>query len=194
MNWLNTQDRYGKLSITLHWVMLALLIAVYATILTREYYPRGSDPREALKVWHFMLGLSVLALVIVRLGIRLGGPSPQIAPPLANWQRWLATTMHVALYLFLFAMPLLGWLMLSTAGKPIPFFGLELPALWSQDKALSSSIKDVHETIAEIGYYLIGLHAVAGLFHHYFARDNTLLRMLPGANVPRRKNAGERSA
>jgi cytochrome b561 len=30
-----------------------------------------------------------------------------------------------------------------------------------------------------VGYYLIGLHALAALFHHYVVRDNTLARMLP---------------
>jgi cytochrome b561 len=31
-----------------------------------------------------------------------------------------------------------------------------------------------------VGYFLIGLHALAALFHHYVSRDNTLTRMLPG--------------
>ena len=60
--------------------------------------------------------------------------------------------------------------MLSAAGKPIPFFGLEL---------LSKSIKEIHATAGTVGCYLIGLHAFAGLFHHYVMRDNTLIRMLP---------------
>jgi superoxide oxidase len=176
----STKDRYGTLSITMHWLMLALLIAVYACILLREEYPRGSDIREDLKTWHFMLGLSVLVLVVARLAIRLAGPTPNIEPPIATWQRYLSTLMHVALYLFLFAMPVLGWLILSSAGKPIPFFGLELPALVGVDKEFSKSVKEIHETIAEIGYWLVGLHAAAALFHHYYLRDNTLLRMLPG--------------
>ena len=88
--------------------------------------------------------------------------------------------MHLALYAFLVAMPLLGWLTLSAKGKPIPFFGLQLPALVGADKALADSLKEVHETIGTIGYYLVGLHAVAALFHHYGMRDNTLQRMLPG--------------
>lgn len=69
--------------------------------------------------------------------------------------------------------------MLSAAGKPIPFFGLELPALTNENKELSKSIKEIHATAGTVGYYLIGLHAFAGLFHHYVMRDNTLIRMLP---------------
>jgi cytochrome b561 len=33
--------------------------------------------------------------------------------------------------------------------------------------------------LGSAGYWLIGLHAAAGLFHHYWVRDNTLVRMLP---------------
>jgi cytochrome b561 len=69
--------------------------------------------------------------------------------------------------------------LLSAAGKPIPFFGLDLPALISENKDLARTLKELHETCGTIGYFLIGLHAVAALFHHYIVRDNTLLRMLP---------------
>ncbi|MDP3141776.1 MAG: cytochrome b/b6 domain-containing protein, partial [Methylotenera sp.] len=71
------------------------------------------------------------------------------------------------------------WLLLSAAGKPIPFFGLELPALVSKNKNLADLIKQIHETGGTVGYFLVGFHAVAALFHHYVVRDNTLLRMLP---------------
>lgn len=187
VNWKNTTDRYGSLSIGMHWLMLLLLVAVYACIELREFFPRGSDLREGLKTWHFMLGLGVLALVFVRLAIRLwSGPVPPIRPAPPVWQQRLAALMHLALYAFLLAMPLLGWLTLSASGKPIPFFGLQLPALLAADKALAGSLKEIHETIGTIGYYLVGLHAAAALAHHYVNRDDTLRRMLPrrGAQHP----------
>ncbi len=179
MNWKNTTDRYGSLSIGMHWLMLALLIGVYACIELRGFYPKGSDLRQALKTWHFMLGLSVFALVFLRLAIRLVTPSPQMAPQTAAWQRHLASLMHGLLYAFLILMPLLGWLALSAGDKVIPLFGLELPALVGPDKALASTVKEIHETIGTVGYYLIGLHAAAALYHHYFVHDDTLRRMLP---------------
>lgn len=76
-------------------------------------------------------------------------------------------------------MPLAGWLLLSAAGKPIPFFGLQLPALIGESKDLAGVIKEIHEIGGTVGYFLIGLHAAAALFHHYFLRDDTLRRMLP---------------
>lgn len=180
MSWNNTDDRYGSLSISMHWLMLLLLIAVYACIDLRELYPKGSDPREALKHWHFMLGLAVFVLLGLRLLLRLvAGAIPAIRPPPGVWSQRLAALMHLALYLFMLVMPLLGWLTLSASGKVIPFFGLELPALIGPDKPLAHSLEELHTTIGTIGYYLIGLHAAAALLHHYILRDNTLRRMLP---------------
>ena len=179
MKWRNTTDRYGSLAIGLHWLMLLLLVAVYACIELREIYPKGSDPREALKTWHFMLGLCVLVLVWLRLAASLAGPTPLIEPVPPRWQTLSAKLMHVALYALMIGMPLGGWLLLSAAGKPIPFFGLQLPALVSASKDLASSVKAIHEFGGTVGYFLIGFHAAAALFHHYVVRDNTLRRLLP---------------
>lgn len=180
MNWRNTTSRYGSLSIGLHWAMLLLIAAVYACIELREFFPKGSDPREALKTWHFMLGLSVFVLVWLRLLARVIGPNPRITPEPAQWMALAAKLMHLALYALMIGMPLAGWLLLSAAGKPIPFFGLQLPALIAENKSLAGTIKEVHEAGGTIGYIIIGLHAAAALFHHYWIRDNTLRRMLPG--------------
>lgn len=180
MNWKNTAGRYGSLSISIHWLMLLLLIAVYAASNLHEIAAKGSVLRAELELWHFMLGLSVFALVAVRLVIRWrAGSAPAIMPAIPYWQHQLAQAMHIALYVFMISMPLLGWLAVSAKGDSILFFGTQLPLLIGRDKALYSTLKEIHETIGTIGYYLIGLHAAAALYHHYVTRDNTLLRILP---------------
>lgn len=181
IHWRNTRDRYGWLSIAMHWSMLALLVAVYACMELREFYPRGSDPREALKAWHYVLGLAVPVLVAARLAIRLSGPGPRIHPQPAAWLRWLAGTVHVALYLFMLAMPLLGWLTLSDEAEPVrvPMLGWQLPMLAGVGGPTAETAERLHESIATLGYWLVGVHAAAALFHHYLIRDDTLLRMLP---------------
>lgn len=179
MDWKNTTSRYGLLSIGIHWLMLLLFIAVYACIELREFYPKGSDPREALKTWHFMLGMLVFVLVWPRLAARLSGPMPLNRPEPAAWMQLSSKLVQLALYALMIGMPLSGWLLLSASGKPIPFFGLQLPALTGENKELAKQIKDIHETVGMAGYYLIGLHAAAALYHHYIKRDNTMVRMLP---------------
>ena len=179
MNWRNTESRYGSLSIGLHWVMLLLLAAVYACIELRGNFPKGSDIREGLKTWHFMLGLSVLVLVLVRVMARLIGSVPVIQPAMPKWQNVVAKLMHLALYGLMIGMPILGWLILSADGKPVPFFGLQLPPLVGDSEAIAEWAEAIHETGGTVGYVLVALHAAAALFHHYVVRDNTLQRMLP---------------
>ncbi|PKO45085.1 MAG: cytochrome B [Betaproteobacteria bacterium HGW-Betaproteobacteria-22] len=179
MPWKNTNTRYGTLLITLHWLMLILFVAVYAAIELRELYPKGSDPREALKAWHFMLGLSVLVLVSIRIYARLAFIEPNITPAPSMLQNFAAKVVHLALYGLMIGMPILGWSVLSAAGKPVPFFGLELPSLIAENKELAKTLKELHQTAGLVGYYLIGLHAAAALFHHHILKDDTLTRILP---------------
>jgi len=181
MNPTKTSQRYGSLSIAMHWLMLLLLIGVYACMELHEFYPKGSDLRSALKQWHFMLGLTVFFLVWVRLVLRLVEGRPPITPPPSPWQERVAGVLHVALYLFMICMPIGGWLILSGEGKPIPFYGLELPALIGKSREIAEQVEDIHKAVGTAGYALIGLHALAGLFHHYVQKDDTLRRMLPGS-------------
>nr|WP_315487559.1 cytochrome b [uncultured Undibacterium sp.] len=176
---LTTNTRYHKLTIGLHWLMLLLLIAVYASMELREFFPKGSDPRKAMKMWHFMLGLSVLSFALVRLLVRVTNHTPPIVPSLPKWQAIISNAMHIALYGLMIGMPIAGWLILSGEGQVIPFFGFELPALMAPNEALADQIAELHETFGQVGYFLIGFHALAGLYHHYVVKDNTLRRMLP---------------
>ena len=174
------QQRYSPISIALHWIMLLLLVAVYACMELREFYPRGSDLREGLKTWHYMLGLTVLLLAVARMIAHFARRAPPITPEPPAWQTLLAKGTHFALYAFMLGMPIAGWTILSAEGDAIPFFGLQLPGLVGHSESLAKQVQEVHETVGTIGYFLVGFHALAALFHHYIVKDDTLRRMLPG--------------
>jgi cytochrome b561 len=179
MSWKNTTARYGALSRSLHWLMALLFVAVYAFIELRGIYPKGSDMRDAMKAWHFTMGLSIFVLVWLRIAARFLGETPIIQPTPALWLQHAAKLGHLALYVFMLVMPFLGWLMLSAAGKPILFWGWEWPPLIEENKELAKSIKSVHEVLGKVGYFLIGGHVLAALYHHFILRDNTISHMLP---------------
>lgn len=171
--------RYGNLSITLHWLMLVLFVGVYGCIELKGLLPRGHTLRGPLLGTHALLGIAIFALVWIRLLGRLK-QRPAILPAPPAWQTTLATLTHLALYVLMIATPILGWLMLSAADKPIPYFDVVLPSPLIADAAMARQLKAWHELIGNAGYWLIGLHAGSALFHHYWVRDNTLTRMLPG--------------
>ncbi|MFF7709691.1 cytochrome b/b6 domain-containing protein [Pseudomonas sp. NPDC007930] len=172
--------RYATLSITLHWLTVLLFIALYACIELKGYVPRGTPLRAALVGGHGIFGVSIFLLVWLRLLARKLYAAPPIEPRPPRWQTGLAHATHSLLYLLMIVPPVLAWLMLALAGKPFPWLGFELPSPMAQDPDLAKTLKAVHEWIGNAGYWLIGLHALAGLFHHYVVRDNTLKRMLPG--------------
>jgi superoxide oxidase len=176
----NYSVRYNKSIVILHWLMLLLMIAVYSFIELRVLFAKGTEPRELMKTVHYMLGLTVLASVIVRIYFRASSTAPVIEPELSKLAKYVSKVMHIVLYALMIGMPIAGWLMLSAAGKVIPFFGLELPPLIAENKDLADTIKGIHKTAGNTGYFLIAGHALAGLYHHYVKRDNVLKRMQLG--------------
>lgn len=173
-----TTQRYGTLSITLHWLMLVLFVAVYACIEIKGFLPRGSNIRSLFIGLHGVFGLSIFTLVWLRLFGRLT-PRPPITPRPVKWQEKSSHAMHLALYGLMIATPVLAWLMLAAGGKPFPYFGFSVWAPINISPDLAKQLKGWHEFIGSTGYWLIAMHAAAGLFHHYWIKDNTLVRMLP---------------
>lgn len=173
-------EHYRTAVIVMHWLTLLLLVAVYTLIELKGFFPKGSDARAAVKAWHELMGMGVFAVVLLRLALRyVYHQTPPIVPAPPRWQMQFAHAMHWVLYAFLVVMPMLGWFVLSAKGQLDLPLGVHLWPLVSPDKPLAHTLQDIHETIGNVGYYLIGLHAAAALFHHYWMRDNTLRRMLP---------------
>lgn len=171
------QKNYSSTSKYLHWIMLALFIGAYASIELRVVLERGSDARALIKVVHYMFGLSIFALVWWRLLARFRSPAIE-RENYGKLQTTASSLMFVALYILMIAMPILGYLLISAEGKDVVVFGMNLPLLDIQNEELGKQIEEIHETLGKVGYFLIGFHALAGLFHHFIVKDDTLKRML----------------
>lgn len=198
MSWKNTHERYGSVSITMHWLMVILLAGVYACIELSKLFPAGSGTREVLMAWHFALGLGIVVLVVLRLMANFfTGAPPPIEPPLPPRHQNFAWASQIALLIFLLVMPLLGWVMLDARGVQVSFLGLRLPTLAGTDMQFAEQLREAHRNFGIFGYYLVALHAAAALVHHYMLRDNTLLRILPERKhrrTPRRGIGGNPDA
>ncbi len=180
----NLADRWGGVSITLHW-LTALMIAglVVVGLLMQEL---GNSPTK-IQIYglHKSIGLTVLALTVLRLLWRLFAGVPEPVAGMPRWQRWASGATHGALYVVLLAMPLSGWLYNSASGFPLKWFGLfKLPKLSGYDAQVKAFALEAHETLFLVLVVIVGVHALAALKHHYFDRDRTLARMLPLIKPP----------
>lgn len=172
-------NRYASSQISLHWLTFVMAAIAYCTMEFRGLAQRGSWQGFAMIITHFSAGSLVLITMLLRLWLRLRHPTPKITPPLPHWQTGPAHLTHLCIYLFFIILPIFGLLSRYLKGRDWWLFGVPMPVARMPNLALSDWLSDWHETIAPLGYWLIGLHAAAALLHHFIFRDDTLRRMLP---------------
>lgn len=173
-------DRWGSVSQAFHWISVLLLVAIATIGLTMEDLPNTPDKIRVYAL-HKSLGLTLLAVVVLRLLWRWTRPVPADVPGLSPWVRRAAAGVHGGLYAMMLAMPLTGWLLNSAEGFPLQWFTLfNLPPLAAESEALADFAEDLHENGFWILVALAAGHVLAALYHHFFLGDGTLHRMLPG--------------
>ncbi|EDJ9408084.1 cytochrome b [Salmonella enterica] len=175
-------NRFSKLQIHLHWLVLILITITYASMELRGWFPKGSNSYLLMKETHYNVGVSVWFLMIIRFILKHKYHDPAIIPPPPAWQMALASFMHNILYICFLALPILGIVLMAYGGKSWSLLGLDINPFVNSDADKKILVKNIHETLANVGYFLIAAHAGAALFHHYIQKDNTLLRMTTGNN------------
>ncbi|MDQ7976306.1 cytochrome b [Paraburkholderia sp. SARCC-3016] len=171
-----TQERYSKPAIFFHWAIFLLVATAFFAIEIRG--PKGSDSRTLWTAVHMWAGALVLSLAVLRLLWRLlhGVPAEVETNALLTF---LARLVHLALYLFIFAQPLLGILMINAGGHPVTLAGTNLQiVLVGADPGARHALHDAHVWLGNAFYWVIGLHALAAIAHQVLFRDRTLQRMM----------------
>jgi cytochrome b561 len=171
--------RYSGVAIALHWLMALAIVGMLGVGLWMTGL-KNSPAKIEVYTWHKWVGLTVMALALVRLLWRVHRPPPFLAESIPAWQVTTAAYTHRLLYTLMLAMPLTGWLQNSAAGFPLTWFGLfKVPALVPRDKAAFAFWQQTHEWLAWALLGLIALHVLAALKHHLVDKDDTLRRILP---------------
>lgn len=177
----NTADRWGGISQLLHWSIVVLIGWMAWLGLTMGDLPNGLDKIRTYAL-HKSLGLTILALVALRLLWRLYAGAPRPVPNTPPWQARVAGLTHAGIYVLLFAIPISGWVLNSAAGFPLQWFGLvNLPKIVAADHDLHEIAEQAHELMFWLLMLMVAAHAAAAFYHHWFLGDATLRRMLPGA-------------
>ena len=154
---MKTTTGYSGIQIALHWLIAVLIATAWFT---------GEGAEEAMEaveeggvagfVPHVAIGLAILALVVVRVLVRLGRGAPA-APGLPGSMSVIAADWgHRLLYLLMIAVPL--------GGVCTWFLGLD--------------VGELHGLAANILMIVALGHAAMALFHQYVLKDGLLRRMM----------------
>lgn len=172
---------YNPFQKSLHWAIFLLFIGLYGLTHLAHYFPKGDPARGFVWGIHISFGLVLLVLVFLRVVWRLiyGAPGlPAGTPPVGALAAKLA---HLALYVLMVVIPIVGVLIVWLKGNDLSFFGLfSIPSPVGIDKKFGHTIEEVHEFFANFILVLVSVHALAAVWHHYIKKDDVLTRMMPG--------------
>jgi cytochrome b561 len=139
-------------------------------------YSAGADIDRRI---HESLGLTVFALVVIRVLWRLIDARPD-APPVGRWMGFAAKIVQIALYLLLFGLPITAVVGAWLEGHPLTLLaGAEIPPLLARSHDIGASVATIHTWLGNTILWVAGLHAIAALYHHFVAKDAVLASMLP---------------
>ena len=179
-------QRFTPLQRLLHWVMAVCILAMLfigvgmVSTITPKYLTFVSI--------HKPLGIAILVLALIRLGLRLRDGAPALPADLPEPMKLAAYLSHLAFYVLMIAMPLIGWAMLSAAAYPVVLFpGVQLPSILPVSASLHTLLWNAHFYLAFALFALILLHLAAALFHALVRNDGvfqTMASVSAGETMP----------
>ena len=181
--------RYTRIACILHWLIAVLIVANIVLGVWANHAP-DQWVRPMIDT-HKSIGITVLGLAVLRLLWRLSHPPPKLPERYARWERLAAHGAHVMLYVWMFALPITGWLHDSAwkeaATHPlwlfdvVPWFRLGFIA--GLDPAVKEPLHTlfgtVHFWFGYLLYGLVGLHIAGALKHQWRDGEPELQRINP---------------
>lgn len=170
-------ERYTWIAILLHWLVAILVVLQFAWgwwMQSIAKTPQG--PRADAFNWHKSVGLTILALMVLRLAWRLMHRPPPL-PEMPAWRSRLARASHLSMYCALIILPLAGYLGSVFSGYPINYFGWSLPLWGARQLAVKDAMSAVHLVTSWILAAAVCLHLAGAFKHAFIDRDRLLTRM-----------------
>jgi cytochrome b561 len=171
--------QYGTTAKVFHWLVVALLLVQYLIGWLMPDIHRNMKPGAAM-TFHVSIGMTILALIVLRLAWRLAHPVPPESS-LPAWQRLTSEAVHWLLYALVLATTITGWLFASFRGWSMSlYFLVPMPMLASDNAAAGATIDGLHQAMEWALLVMIGIHVATALVHILIYRDRIMQRMLPG--------------
>jgi cytochrome b561 len=180
---MDNRQQFAWSSRALHWLMVALVLAMLSIGVAMVGSLLGYHRLVSI---HRPLGITILVLVLIRFVNRQLNPLPPFPTTMSPMERLAATSSEWLMYVLMFALPLVGWGMLSAARYPIVLYGpLHLPPILPQNALLYTGLRKAHTILAFLLFFTFMAHLSAVLFHTLVVRDGLLKRMAPWRIRPR---------
>ncbi|MDB5577552.1 MAG: cytochrome b [Bradyrhizobium sp.] len=181
------RTRYSAGAILFHWI-IAGLIVLNIWVGWRMGGLKGLAQFNLFQL-HKSIGITVLLLSLLRLGWRMVHRAPAFPASMTSLEKRVAVTVHWLLYAFMIILPLTGWVIVSASSLNLPtmlFKTVPWPHLSLVHDLPMTTRKMVEDRFAIMHAWLAwsllasaALHAAAALKHHFWDRDDVLMRMVP---------------
>jgi len=165
-------DRYSPTQMALHWATFALILIMVSTGLAYSYELADSGAMTL----HQLAGQTLIVVLVLRLITRLRRGAPPAPTAHARWERTLASTVHIGLYLVMIAFVATGYVAASGETDNALIAPLSLAFARSD---LGESLLETHYALKWALITLFTLHLAGALKHALLDRDSTLSRMIP---------------
>ena len=164
----------------IHWLMAAIIIGLIAVGWYMADLSRESPLKGTLVGIHKSFGALILILFVVRVILRIKKGAPPLPETIRPMDRRFAALGHLLLYFFILIVPLSGYAMSNLYGYGVNLFGIPLPKIFFENKALGEIAHEAHEVLPCILLAIIAAHVVAVIKHRYFDKpgNDVLPRML----------------
>lgn len=166
-----------------HWSVAVLIVVIGVPGLLHD-----SWPKQTQAFWinlRAIIGLSVWVFVIARFWWRGRHKPPDLPPGAGAFSRRLSYPVHLLLYALIFVIPIVGIVTFVWHGRVFDFGLFKVNFGVRPNRAIFHPTEDVRGYLAYFLFTLVGIHALAALWHHFVRRDGILLRMWPA-----RRDAG----
>lgn len=190
--------RYTKTAIVLHWLIALGIFAMFALGWYMSELPKEAPKQMAFDLFdlgiytwqlaeeasprtfyfnlHKSIGVTLLALIAIRVLWRVTHRAPAMLTSYKAWEKKLATGTHHLLYLLMVAMPLSGLIMAVNSKYGVKWFGVDF--IGGLDNSVMRDLfKEVHETVGALLLIVVILHIAGALKHKFIDKDDTMKRM-----------------
>lgn len=179
MSLTNTSQKFGLINRLLHWSIFGIFVLQYFLVYRREYFPKDAPEKLQYILLHKSLGVVVLVLAIFMIFWRHLGKRPAFVANMSTFEKKLAGSVHILLYILMLAMPLTGIAMSMYSGYGVSVFGqFDLPLFVQKNKEIAGIFYEMHVWISYAVIGVVGLHVLGALIHHFIRKDETLKRMI----------------